>query len=95
MSLRPLLIGALALALAACAAPLPNGLSAADVAAFSAGMEKAGCTVQSDQTAAIVEEHTGFDETKLAALTDYLLETGALAEAGSGIRLTTGTCANA
>ena len=81
-----------ALSLGACAA---EGGMAGDAARFAEAMARAGCVVASDAQAAIVEDHTGFDEDKLRAISNDMLESGALVAVPGGIRLTTGTCANA
>ncbi len=82
-------------ALASCAAPLPSGVSKADVMLFEEGMVKAGCVVQDDKAAAVVENHTGFDEDKLKEISKYMLEQDSLQHEGTGIKLTTGNCADA
>lgn len=88
------LTAAALLALAGCAETRGQGRESAE-ARFIAGMERAGCTVDSDAKAAIVEKHTGFDEDTLRAISDALLARGALVTTNEGIRLTVGACANA
>ena len=81
--------------LAGCAAPLPSGVSRADVMLFEEGMAKAGCVVSNDKDAAVVEKHTGFGEAKLKEISRYMLEQESLQHEGTGIKLTTGNCADA
>ncbi len=83
------------LVLAGCAAPLPGGVSRADIALFEEGMAQAGCVVTGDKAAAVVEKHTGFGEAKLKEISRYMLEQERLQHEGTGIKLTTGNCADA
>ena len=57
---------------------LPEGITVADVDAFRAAIISAGCEIRNEAQAAIVEAATGFDEDKLAALADYLIDSGEL-----------------
>ena len=95
MRLRFAFLTVAAFGLSACAAALPEGLSSQDVLAFGAGMEKAGCHVETDAKAKVVQDHTGFDEDKLREISRYMLDQGTLIHEGTGIRLVTGNCADA
>jgi len=97
--LSRLTAGTVVVLLAGCEAPqvspLPEGVSAGDVALFKSAVTDAGCAVQDDTTAAVVENQTGFDTDKLRAITEYLRLAGESVHADPGFRLTTGPCADA
>ncbi|MCV2893946.1 hypothetical protein [Lentibacter sp. XHP0401] len=96
MRLRFAFLTVAALGLAGCATlPGTDGLTAYDVQRFSAGVEKAGCVIQSDAKAAIVEKHTGFSDEKLREVTRYMLDQKTLVHEDRGIKLVTGNCADA
>lgn len=95
MTLRLAMPLTAALALAACTTPQPQGVTDADIAAYRAAMETAGCVVASPEQAAVVETATGFDTAKLRAITDYLVEIGDVEQYGASSRLLTGACADA
>lgn len=87
------------LALAACdgvegSNTLPEGVSRADVALFTAAVTDAGCAIDR-ANAPEVKARTGFEDDKLAIITQYLTLAGESTPTASGFRLTSGSCANA
>ena len=59
---------------------------------FIAAMVSAGCFVNSEETAAIVEKQTGFSEEKLTAIVLELKETGEIVRESDSIKLINEGC---
>jgi len=59
---------------------------------FIAAMVLAGCFVNSEETAAIVEKQTGFSEEKLTAIVLELKETGEIVRESDSIKLINEGC---
>ncbi len=74
---------------------LPDGVSAADVAAFKSAVTNAGCAIDTPAQAVPIREATGLDREQLRSITQYLVLTGDSAPTATGFRLITGACANA
>jgi len=59
---------------------------------FVAAMVSAGCDVNSEEKAAIVEKHTGFSEEKLTEIVLELKETGEVIRESDGLKLRNEGC---
>jgi hypothetical protein len=81
-------------ALAACAAPLPSGTRAEDVARFDAAAASLGCSLRDEGDYLAMEIQTGLARQQLLDIAAYRLSTeGAVRLSDGGVKLTTGACA--